>query len=498
MRRTREPVSAILGVALLCVGTAQADITSGLVQHFKLDERSGTTVTDSAGVNDGVAEPTGFSDSQWVWGYIVGALEFNGGAPALDYVTASTTAWMASGPRTVSVWFHVAAGSSAVNRSVLGYRDGEDKLYINVDATTDALHLRVKQAPGSIEYAVTTAFAVTLGEWHHVIMTFGGGTTPVYYYDGQKISGVTALIPDPDFSGTPQLGLGAYTGSVPPVHGFAGMIDDFRVYSRVLTGAVDGGNNLVSGDLYELYTSREDDIESGLVQYFKLDETAGTDVADSAGSNDGTVVSARSTPLWAWEPAGYIDGALKVDGNSSDAEYVDASSAAWMAAGPRTVSMWFKPSEVAGTHNYLMGFRDGDDKLYLDIDIAGNLITRVQEQGGDDYSVTGPVVTQDVWHNIMMTFGGGTTPEYYYDGTKFSGVTALAPDPDWSPNPDFELGCYDNKINSYRGLIDEFRVYTRILTGAVDGGDNLISGDLHLLYNYTGPVPQLGTLVVIK
>jgi hypothetical protein len=122
-------------------------------------------------------------------------------------------------------------------------------------------------------------------------------------------------------------------------------------------------------------------------------------------------------------------------------------------------------------------------------------VARVQQHGGEDYAVTGPAVTQDVGHNVMMTCGGGTTPRYYYDGTRISGATALTPDPDWTANPDFELGCYDNKISSYRGLIDEFRVYARVLTGTVNASSNLVSGDLYTLYNYP---PPAGTLIVLE
>ena len=53
--------------------SASADITTGLVNHYKLDETSGTTAYDSAGTNTGTVTGATFTA-----GKIGNALSFNG------------------------------------------------------------------------------------------------------------------------------------------------------------------------------------------------------------------------------------------------------------------------------------------------------------------------------------------------------------------------------------------------------------------------------------
>src|SRR3989338_5094729 len=58
---------------LLPLSQTHADITTGLVSHWKLDETMGTTATDSAGTNNGTITGATFTT-----GKINNALSFNG------------------------------------------------------------------------------------------------------------------------------------------------------------------------------------------------------------------------------------------------------------------------------------------------------------------------------------------------------------------------------------------------------------------------------------
>src|SRR3989344_4635920 len=61
---------------------ANADIATGLVSHWKLDETSGTTAADSAGTNNGTIIGATFTA-----GKIGNGLSFNGTS---DYITLSS------------------------------------------------------------------------------------------------------------------------------------------------------------------------------------------------------------------------------------------------------------------------------------------------------------------------------------------------------------------------------------------------------------------------
>src|SRR3990167_5402647 len=91
---------------------AKADITNGLVSHYKLDETSGTTATDSAGTNTGTingATPT--------TGKINNALSFDG---TNDYVNAGNPASLTDiNVKTISAWIKLNSyGETSYGRVV--------------------------------------------------------------------------------------------------------------------------------------------------------------------------------------------------------------------------------------------------------------------------------------------------------------------------------------------------------------------------------------------
>ncbi|MHC4496018.1 MAG: hypothetical protein ACYSYM_09375, partial [Planctomycetota bacterium] len=62
------------------VDIANADTTSDLVSHWKLDDGSGTTARDSAGINDGTLK----GDAKWANGWVIGAVELDGDDDYVD------------------------------------------------------------------------------------------------------------------------------------------------------------------------------------------------------------------------------------------------------------------------------------------------------------------------------------------------------------------------------------------------------------------------------
>src|SRR3989344_5147390 len=74
--------------------TASADISSGLVGYWKLDETSGTTATDSAGTNNGAV-----TGAIWTTGKLNNALSFNGtsnyvSVPRMNYEEITVSGWV--------------------------------------------------------------------------------------------------------------------------------------------------------------------------------------------------------------------------------------------------------------------------------------------------------------------------------------------------------------------------------------------------------------------
>jgi hypothetical protein len=99
---------AILTVFGLCT-SARADITTGLLSYYKLDETSGLTAADATGYSPAAVLNNFFSDpAQWVAGWTNGALQFDGTQFQYATIDDSTNglnfALMANPAFTLATW----------------------------------------------------------------------------------------------------------------------------------------------------------------------------------------------------------------------------------------------------------------------------------------------------------------------------------------------------------------------------------------------------------
>jgi len=202
---------------------------AGLVGHYKLDQDA----TDSSGNNN---HGTLGGDPQWTAGKIGGALAFDGddyvdlGNPSqLDFGTAS---W------SVSAWVKMPATTD--NRNIFakgGDNTGGIRYMLNVSETDDHKACLTLD-DNATKVQSTSSATVDDDQWHHIVGIRDGSSLRLYV-DGFQ-DGVPAALSDGyDLSGTSQanayIGTGwRYDTSV--LHKFLiGVIDDVRIYGRVLT-----------------------------------------------------------------------------------------------------------------------------------------------------------------------------------------------------------------------------------------------------------------------
>ena len=200
----------------------------GLVGHYKLDQDA----TDSSGNNN---HGTMGGDPKWTTGKIGGALNFDGddyvdlGNPSqLDFGTAS---W------SVSAWIKMPATTD--NRNIFA-KGGDDtggiRYMLNVNESEDhKACLTVDDDATKVQS--TSSVTVDDDQWHHII-GIRDGSSLLLYVDG-ALDGTNTLSAGYDLSGTSQanayIGTGwKYDTSVLNKF-FIGVIDDVRIYARVLT-----------------------------------------------------------------------------------------------------------------------------------------------------------------------------------------------------------------------------------------------------------------------
>jgi hypothetical protein len=193
-----------------------------LTLWWSLDEAEGGTAVDMSGHgNHGIIN----GDTQWVDGFQGTALMFG----ANDYVEAvGYPGITGTAPRTLCAWIK----TSDNNRTIMswGLNTTGNKWRMRSDAT-GGLRIEVN---GGYHYGVTN---IADGRWHHVAVTFEDDGTPdvvdtLLFVDGQPettlASQETAI--DTETGGVVRIGKSPYHTS-----GFIGVIDDARIYDKVLT-----------------------------------------------------------------------------------------------------------------------------------------------------------------------------------------------------------------------------------------------------------------------
>ena len=193
-----------------------------LTLWWSLDEAEGRTAVDMSGHgNHGIIN----GNAQWVDGFQGTALTFG----ADDYVEATGYPGITgTAARTLCAWIKTADN----NRTIMswGLNTVGNKWRMRSDATGG---LRV-EVNGGYNYGATN---IADGQWHHVAITFEDDGTPdvvdtLLYLDGQPetsaASQETAI--DTDTTGVVRIGKSPYHTS-----GFIGVMDDARIYDKVLT-----------------------------------------------------------------------------------------------------------------------------------------------------------------------------------------------------------------------------------------------------------------------
>jgi hypothetical protein len=187
-----------------------------LVAHWPLDEGEGIVTHDSAGGNDGTLMGTP------VWkpagGAVGGALEFNG----TTFVAAPFVLNPKEGPFSVLLWVKGGAPGQAIISQQTGYD------WLLVDPATGALMTELCSG-GRQSRALHSDTVVADENWHRVAFTWDGTHRSLYVDD-------LLVAEDTDVAlaacnGGLSIGCGK---SAAPHSFFTGLVDDVRIYNRVV------------------------------------------------------------------------------------------------------------------------------------------------------------------------------------------------------------------------------------------------------------------------
>lgn len=195
---------------------------------------------------------------------------------------------------------------------------------------------------------------------------------------------------------------------------------------------------------------------TGLVSYYKLDETTGTTATDSFGANNGTNTSITLGT------AGKLGNAYSFNGTTG---YVSLGNPTAFQISTGAISVWVKTAGAGASYRGIVV-----KQLAYSIFAIDNIIGFYSWGSPAGNKVTTFNVSDNQWHHIVLNFGVGTNnTTLYIDGVMklktTNGVSAQT--------AAMTIGSGGGSSQLFSGLIDETSIYSR----------NLTSNEILLMYN---------------
>jgi len=237
------------------------------------------------------------------------------------------------------------------------------------------------------------------------------------------------------------------------------------------TWYLDGGAAQSGGGTYTLSTITEDhtvnvtfeeisgepNCPSGMIHYWKLDETAGAPYVDSYGDAN---ASCTACPVWA---VGKVDNAQDFgDANNRliTGDFGNPTTGI-------TVMAWVNPNTLSGDRDKGIVYKEGAFLLELESDNNYSIDFSVLVNGGqlNEYESTGAEVPTGQWTHIAGTYDG-TEVKVYKNGVRVPGSAVKAGTIDSPVNP-YMIGYslyFGDEDRYFDGIIDEAAVFDRALS----------------------------------
>jgi hypothetical protein len=220
----------LLVFALSSTVISQVDLNSGLVGYYSLDNTGDIVAVNLATGTDIMPDGQILNDPEWVEGISGSALRFsNSGTAHVEFGTYDPSA--ATDELSVSVWINWA-GLDGGWHSICGKRDGWDPSLIMWSLCLD-------QISGGIQFETNTSSgkifiispAPPVDEWCHVALIFDG------YWAEMYMDGEIVIDGEMTFGEAREASFHLGCGTTGGVDCFSGILDEFRVYNRMLNEA---------------------------------------------------------------------------------------------------------------------------------------------------------------------------------------------------------------------------------------------------------------------
>ncbi len=364
---------------LLFCSMLNAQVTAGLIQHFKFDN-SYTNEAGNVTFNTAVLGFDRFGNANHAV-RIQTALPTQATMPGLPYGNA---------PRTISFWCKMNSEPQTYYGSVFSYGTSSNSNACGGGVTRSynlfasyANNLEVTLPGGDVKNVI--------GSWHHFVFSYDG-TTAKIYRNGQLLGASALAWNTLNNSDIFKLGVG-----VGGEQSFDGFIDDLKIYNRAIT---DAEAILLGGEPTISYTFNNT----------TLDTSGWYPFASTPLSTSGiTFVNDRF---------GNPNGAMRITGAQPQANI----SSYLLPTGTkrRTISFWYKTTSNSGYPGvFSYGANVNSQTFGMYVNPSGGTIF----QGyANDYD-TGGSATVNAWHHIAICYNEGSQLKVYKDGVQVGNNT---------------------------------------------------------------------------
>lgn len=257
----------------------------------------------------------------------------------------------------------------------------------------------------------------------------------------------------------------SFTWSLAP--GGIGSLSASGLYTAPATGAGDdtllASTDGITGQA--AVSVNANDVTTGLLHNWRLDNNGGTVATDSAGTNNGTLTNG---PAWSAPKVGA--SALTFDGVN---DHLATANLAPALGSTATLTAWIKTTQTGNVKMYRapgiagVDASNNNDIFWGWLDNTGRIGLKV----GDNTAVaksTSPI-NDGQWHHVAMTRDAATGQiRLYVDGALNSTATS---DTGAKTTPFASLGRIEDtagasSIDHFAGSLDELRIYSRVLSAS--------------------------------
>jgi phosphonate transport system substrate-binding protein len=215
---------------------------------------------------------------------------------------------------------------------------------------------------------------------------------------------------------------------------------------------------------------------NGLISYWSFNEGSGDFVGDTSAANNGNTGTLVNSPQWVSSPFG---SALSFDANAD--QYVSTlnnNDSLSIPSGGITITAWINAADVSGVRNILAKDKEettsrGNYSLAI---VDGKLRFGFSQESdyGDNWIDTQTGISPNRWYFVAVThtYGNSGATAIYINGVS---QTLSEWQCDWGCDPDSAPATFLDPLyigrsicngEPFHGLIDEVRVYDRVLSPA--------------------------------